>query len=81
VRLLFTDIQMPGSWDGMDLARQVHARWPNILLVITWRLEKFRLGARGVAAHSVEVLQTYALLIISFMPVMDNVLSRQGWKD
>jgi two-component system, response regulator PdtaR len=33
--LLFTDIQMPGSCDGMDLARQVHARWPNILLVIT----------------------------------------------
>ena len=35
VRLLFTDIQMPGSCDGMDPARQVHARWPNILLVIT----------------------------------------------
>jgi two-component system, response regulator PdtaR len=28
VRLLFTDIQMPGSCDGMDLARKVHARWP-----------------------------------------------------
>ncbi len=35
VRLLFTDVQMPGVYDGMDLARQVHARWPNILLVIT----------------------------------------------
>ena len=35
VRLLFTDIQMPGKLDGMDLARQVHARWPNVLLVIT----------------------------------------------
>jgi CheY-like chemotaxis protein len=31
----FTDIQMPGAIDGMVLARQVHARWPNILLVIT----------------------------------------------
>jgi two-component system, response regulator PdtaR len=29
------DIQMPGSCNGMDLARQIHARWPNILLVIT----------------------------------------------
>jgi two-component system, response regulator PdtaR len=28
VRLLFTDIQMPGSCEGMDLARKVHARWP-----------------------------------------------------
>jgi CheY-like chemotaxis protein len=35
VRLLFTDIQMPGSCNGMELARQVHARWPRILLVIT----------------------------------------------
>lgn len=35
VRLLFTDIQMPGSLDGLDLARQVHVRWPRILLVIT----------------------------------------------
>ncbi len=34
VRLLFTDIQMPGTRDGMDLVREVHARWPNVLLVI-----------------------------------------------
>ena len=26
VRLLFTDIQMPGGCDGIDLARKVHAR-------------------------------------------------------
>jgi two-component system, response regulator PdtaR len=35
VRLLFTDIQMPGGSNGMDLAREVHARWPHVLLVIT----------------------------------------------
>jgi FixJ family two-component response regulator len=34
-RLLFTDIRMPGSCDGMDLARKVHARRPQILLVLT----------------------------------------------
>ena len=34
VRLLFTDIQMPGNLDGMDLVREVHARWPSVLLVI-----------------------------------------------
>ena len=27
VRLLFTDIQMPGALDGMDLAREVHQAW------------------------------------------------------
>jgi CheY-like chemotaxis protein len=35
VKLLFTDVQMPGSLNGMELARKVHARWPHILLVIT----------------------------------------------
>jgi CheY-like chemotaxis protein len=35
VRLLFADVQMPGALDEMDLARQVHARCPNVLLVIT----------------------------------------------
>jgi CheY-like chemotaxis protein len=35
VRLLFTDIQMPGRIDGIELARLVHERWPHILLVMT----------------------------------------------
>jgi DNA-binding NtrC family response regulator len=35
VRLLFTDIQMPGSLDGMDLARKVHEQWPKVKLLIT----------------------------------------------
>ena len=35
VKLLFTDVQIPGSLNGMELAREVHARWPHILLVIT----------------------------------------------
>jgi CheY-like chemotaxis protein len=35
VRLLFTDIQMPGSKDGMDLARMVHEHWPKVKLLIT----------------------------------------------
>lgn len=35
VRLLFTDIQMPPGCDGLELARQVHKRWPRVLLVVT----------------------------------------------
>jgi CheY-like chemotaxis protein len=37
VRLLFTDVQMPGALDGMELAREVHARWPRVLLAGTTR--------------------------------------------
>ena len=28
IDLLFTDIQMPGSMDGLKLAHAVHDRWP-----------------------------------------------------
>ena len=35
VQVLFTDINMPGALDGLDLAREVHDRWPGIKLVVT----------------------------------------------
>ena len=31
----FTDIQMPGSMDGLKLARAVRGRWPPIKIVAT----------------------------------------------
>jgi two-component system, response regulator PdtaR len=35
VHLLFSDVDMPGHIDGMELARIVHERWPRICLLIT----------------------------------------------
>jgi two-component system, response regulator PdtaR len=35
VQVLFTDIDMPGSMDGMALAEHVHRRWPHVLLLIS----------------------------------------------
>ena len=32
---LFTDIDMPGSMDGVALATRVSERWPHIRLVVT----------------------------------------------
>ena len=34
ISLLFTDIQMPGSMDGLKLAHAVHIRWPHIKIII-----------------------------------------------
>ena len=34
VDLLFTDIQMPGSMDGLKLAHAVHERWPSIKIIL-----------------------------------------------
>jgi CheY-like chemotaxis protein len=35
VRLVFTDIQMPGSMDGLQLAHAVRHRWPPVGLIVT----------------------------------------------
>jgi two-component sensor histidine kinase/CheY-like chemotaxis protein len=34
IELLFTDIQMPGSMDGLKLAYAVHQRWPSIKIIL-----------------------------------------------
>src|ERR1700712_306109 len=34
IDLLFTDIQMPGSMDGLKLAHAVHDRWPSIKIIL-----------------------------------------------
>ena len=35
VEVLFTDIRMPGTMDGLELARVVHERWPAVKILIT----------------------------------------------
>jgi CheY-like chemotaxis protein len=35
ITVIFTDIQMPGSMDGLKLARAVRGRWPPIKIVAT----------------------------------------------
>jgi two-component sensor histidine kinase/CheY-like chemotaxis protein len=34
ISLLLTDIQMPGSMDGLQLAHAVHTRWPAIKIIL-----------------------------------------------
>ena len=35
IGVLFTDVNMPGSMDGLTLAARVAERWPHIRLVLT----------------------------------------------
>ena len=35
IRIVFTDINMPGSMDGLRLAHAIRHRWPPIELVLT----------------------------------------------
>jgi CheY-like chemotaxis protein len=35
IRIVFTDIDMPGSMDGLKLAHAIRERWPPIELILT----------------------------------------------
>jgi CheY-like chemotaxis protein len=35
IRVMFTDIHMPGSMDGLKLAHAVRNRWPPIKIIVT----------------------------------------------
>jgi CheY-like chemotaxis protein len=35
ISVIFTDIHMPGSMDGLKLARAVRDRWPPIKIIVT----------------------------------------------
>lgn len=51
IRIVFTDIDMPGGADGMKLAAAIRDRWPPIEIIITSGKRKPRpedMPARGV---------------------------------
>ena len=35
IRAVFTDVQMPGSLDGLKLAQVIRSRWPPVALIVT----------------------------------------------
>jgi two-component system, response regulator PdtaR len=50
VRIVFTDIDMPGSMDGLKLAMAVRGRWPPIEIIVTsgkYNLRPDQLPTRG----------------------------------
>ncbi len=52
VRVVFTDVDMPGSIDGLELARRIDQLWPSIGIVI----------GSGHTAHMARTQGTYSFL-------------------
>ena len=50
IALLLTDIQMPGSMDGLKLAHAVHERWPPIRIILV--SGQLRLASVDIPADS-----------------------------
>ena len=50
IRIVFTDVEMPGSMDGLRLARAIRERWPPIELILTsgrGRIDADEIPTRG----------------------------------
>jgi len=59
IRIVFADIHMPGSMDGLRLARIVRNRWPPIELILTSGLMK--IGQRDLPERSVFLAKPYSM--------------------
>ena len=57
IRVVFTDVDMPGSMDGLKLASAVRGRWPPIEIIVT---SGYRTVAPGeLPARSVFIPKPY----------------------
>jgi CheY-like chemotaxis protein len=70
IGLLFSDVSMPGTMNGADLAHRVAARWPEIGIIITSgrpQPEPMPLGAEfhGKPYEPINVLQDARNMMVS----------------
>jgi CheY-like chemotaxis protein len=52
VEVLFTDIQMPGGMDGIELAKWVHQNYPGVHLVLTSGVADVAVAATGLCEQA-----------------------------
>src|SRR5919112_3472107 len=58
VTAVFTDIDMPGGMNGLELAGIIYKRWPHIALVVTSGV--YRVGADNLPGDGVFIGKPYA---------------------
>jgi DNA-binding NtrC family response regulator len=75
VRVVFTDIEMPGSLDGLALAWRIHDRWPRIGVVVT--SGRCAIGAGAMPDEDLFVAKPYAAptLVRQIEKVMQRIPS------
>jgi two-component system, response regulator PdtaR len=82
--LLFTDVQMPGSMDGVKLAHAVRDRWPPVKIIVASghiriSLSELPSGSRFVAKpYSAEDMIAELRLLTTSRAPPDHGPSRQG---
>ena len=63
IRILVTDIEMPGSMDGLKLAAAVRERWPPVAIIVT--SGRVRPGADELPSEAVFLGKPYRRVAMS----------------
>jgi CheY-like chemotaxis protein len=73
IRVLFTDIDMPGSMDGLKLAHAVRDRWPPVTVMVTSGVQ--RIAARDLPAEGLFFPKPYpsAAIIRTLKSIADRM--------
>jgi CheY-like chemotaxis protein len=74
IRVVFTDVDMPGSMDGLDLAWRIHDRWPDIGVVLT--SGRCFIEADAMPREDVFVSKPYAGPVL--LQQVEAVMGRRG---
>ncbi len=94
ISLLFTDIQMPGTMDGLQLAHATHSRWPHIkIILVSGQIavtdadkpsdSKFFPKSLGIPKMVLELQEMVGNGVLSVMPSLiatDDALIRENAK-
>jgi PAS domain S-box-containing protein len=56
IRVLFTDVVMPGGMSGIELAREATARWPHVRVLLTSGFPEARMAHAGVGTSGPRLL-------------------------
>lgn len=65
VRIMFTDVQMPGAIDGVRLAHVVSQRWPPVRIIVT--SGRMRLRADDLPRGGSYLMKPYSALALTDM--------------
>jgi CheY-like chemotaxis protein len=73
IDLLFTDIQMPGTIDGLKLAHAVHARWPTIkIMLVSGQVTPTESEKPANSRFYGKPLEVKKILSGSYLPISQN---------
>ncbi len=78
VDLLFTDVRMPGTMDGCELAQRVRAEWPSTPIIITSAYAESLLSARSASEDFVVPKPYRPQAVLTTINAVIGTGARQG---